>query len=156
MESFSNALTLLCSVVIATAISLASFLYETRKHRQTLMTQAVTANRIAWISEVRILLINFLLCYIDKEPQANLNKIRIKIRLYFHNEGYYKSFFSCLKKCCEEPYSEQTKEELIKETQSILKSAWTRIKIEGGQQKKDDLRVRKLVKNYLDYDSHHT
>lgn len=152
MGDFVNWTTFLCSVVVATIISLATFIVDIRRHKRDVITQSITANRIEWISDVRNLISEFLNAYIDKKSRNDLIKLMGKIRLYFHNESaYYQDFFTCMKACCEEPYSETRAEELIQKAQAILKSAWIRIKIEGEQRKEDDLKIRKLVDDYTNY-----
>ena len=145
-------MTFLCSVIVATIISLATFLVNIKSHKQDVITQSITVNRIEWISDVRNLFSEFLYAYIDKKSKDDLVKLMGKIRLFFHNESaYYQDFFTCMKKCCEEPYSEERAEEFIQKAQVILKSAWIRIKIEGGQRKEDDLKIRELVDEYINY-----
>lgn len=152
MGDFINWATFFCSIIVATVISLATFLVDIRRHKQDSITQSITANRINWISNVRTLISEFLYAYIEEQSKKDLIKLMGKIRLYFHNESaYYQDFFACLKKCCEEPYSEEQADELIQQSQIILKSAWVRIKVEGGQSKEDDLRIRELVEEYMKY-----
>ena len=147
-----NLITFLCSVVIATIISLATFFMDMRKHKQDTITQSITTNRIEWISNVRTLMSEFLCAYIDKRPKEDLVKLMCKVRLYFYDESTnYSDFYACMKKCCENPYSEENAEELIQKTQIILKGPWVRIKIEGGQSKEDNLRIKKLVDEYMNY-----
>lgn len=154
MDNFVNWMTFICSVIVATIISLATFLVDINRHKRDVIAQSITSHRIEWISDVRNLISKFLYAYIDKQPSDNLIKLMGKIRLYFHNESdYYQDFFACMRKCCKEPYSEERAEELIQKAQAILKSAWIRIKIEGGQRKEDDLKIRKLVNEYINYSS---
>ncbi len=109
-------------------------------------------NRINWIFDVRNLISEFLFAYIDGRPKNDLVKLLGKIRLYFHNESaYYQDFFAFMGQCCNEPYSDERADDLIQKSQIILKAAWVRIKIEGGQSKDDDLRIRKLVDEYMNY-----
>ena len=116
MGDLINWMTFLCSVIVATIISLATFLVNIKSHKQDVITQSITVNRIEWISDVRNLFSEFLYAYIDKKSKDDLVKLMGKIRLFFHNESaYYQDFFTCMKKCCEEPYSEERAEELEKE-----------------------------------------
>ena len=152
LGDFINWTTFLCSIIVATIISLATFFVDIGRHKQDVITQSITANRINWISDVRNLISEFLFAYIDGRPKNDLVKLLGKIRLYFHNESaYYQDFFAFMGQCCNEPYSDERADDLIQKSQIILKAAWVRIKIEGGQSKDDDLRIRKLVDEYMNY-----
>lgn len=92
MLSFIDVGTFVCSVVIATLISLLTFIVEIRKYKRDLVLQAITANRINWIAEVRTLLTRFLHIYMDGSVgTANTNELKkllVELRLYFHNQLY--------------------------------------------------------------------
>lgn len=159
MLSFIDVGTFVCSVVIATLISLLTFIVEIRKYKRDLVLQAITANRINWIAEVRTLLTRFLHIYMDGSVgTANTNELKkllVELRLYFHNQLYsndYNDFFDCLKKCCNEPYSPDNENALIEAAQGVLKRAWVRLKIEGGQNKQADEKIRKAVQEYIEQD----
>ena len=113
LGDFINWTTFLCSIIVATIISLATFFVDIRRHKQDVITQSITANRINWISDVRNLISEFLFAYIDGRPKNDLVKLLGKIRLYFHNESaYYQDFFAFMGQCCNEPYSDERADDL--------------------------------------------
>lgn len=148
MGNLSSWITFFCSVIVATIISLATFFSDIRKHKQDLIAQAITANRIEWITNVRKLVGDFLSAYVSKRSQEDLTVIRIQIELYLCKNRYYNRLSLLLKDCCDGTYSLEKVEKVIEEAQIVLQRAWRRIKIEGGQNKKDDQYITEAVDEY--------
>ena len=148
MENFIDWITFLCSVVIASIISLITYFTNLKKHKDDVITQAITVNRIEWIANVRKLIGEFLSAYMTGKSKKELNMLRMQIELYIRKNSDYSRFSSALKKCCDEDYTEDNLNELIEASQTVLHRVWRRIKIEGGQSKKDDERIRKLIDEY--------
>lgn len=149
MDNFVNWVTFFCSVIVATIISLVTFFFDVKKHRQTLITQAVTVNRIEWISDVRKLIGDFLTVYIDGKSKEDLAKITMKVELYLRDKPDYNKMLYCMRACYEGSYSEAKAQELVKATQYVFQRVWARIKIEGGQSKGKDANIRALVDDYV-------
>lgn len=148
MENFIDWTTFFCSVIVASAISLATYFTDIRKHKEDIVTQAITVNRIEWITNVRKLIGEFLSAYMIEKPEKELNILRMQIELYIRNNEDYRELSLALENCCKKDYSEDNLNELIKASQIVLQRVWRRIKVEGGQRKKDDERMRKLIDEY--------
>lgn len=149
MTGWENWVTFLCSVIIATIISLVTFFYDVRKHRQSTITQAITANRIEWISQVRTLVGDFICAYIDGKPQNELRKLKIRVQLFCRDKQDYNKMLDCMERCCHTPYKEELCSELISATQYVLQRVWVRMKIEGGQNAKSDSNIREQIDFYI-------
>lgn len=141
-------ITFICSVVIATLISLATFLFEIQKHKQNLITHTLTTNRLQWIADVRALLNEFLCAYIDQKPEKELRKLKAHIELFLVDKPTYQELTPCMENCCSHSYTEESYKKLIIASQNVLQEVWIRIKIEGGQNKATDEKIQKMVEDY--------
>lgn len=153
MLAANDWITLIFSVVIATAISGATLVHNIVKHNKDSVLHSITLNRIEWIKQIRELVAQFLCAYIDKEPESVLRKVKVRIELLVHNNysDDYSHLVKALEECCKNAASAYSKEttdltnEVVLATQYSLYRVWTRMKIEGGQSKKKDQTIRKHV-----------
>jgi len=150
MPDANDWITLIFSVVIATAISGATLVHNIVKHNKDSVLHSITLNRIEWIKQMRELVAQFLCAYIDKEPESVLRKVKVRIELLVRNNysDDYSHLVKALEECCKTAYSKETTDltnEVVLATQYSLYCAWTRMKIESGQRKKKNQTIRKHV-----------
>jgi len=138
--------------IISSIISIITTLLSQKNTKKALVAQSITVNRIEWISNVRNLVSKFLYAYIDQQSKNELIKIKTQIILYFSKNEDYKNLVLLLEDACMGTYCPEKVTQIVNETQVVLQRTWRRIKLEGGQSKKEDIRI----KNVLDkYDTQH-
>lgn len=150
MDTVSNWITFFCSTLVATFISLLTFYFDIVKHKKDLIAQAITSNRIDWIMQMRTLVAEFICAYIDQRPTNELQKIKIQIQLMCRHKVDYDKILECIDTCCKDTENVGANcDALIEVTQYVLQKVWVRIKIEGGQTAKDEIKIRKQVDDWV-------
>ena len=157
-------ITVIFSGIIATLISVGTLIHNIIKHHNDSIVNSITLNRIEWIGQVRELVSQFLCAYIDKEDENNLRKIALKVELMTRNKGDSNDYLPILESLQECIDTSSTNNEKIRKTnirnvvystQYVLYRVWTRIRVEGGMNKKKDYKIRDKVNevcgSYKDY-----
>lgn len=149
MNTPTDWITFFCSVIVAAIVSLATFLFDVKKHKESLITEAITANRIEWVTNVRELIGEFLCAYIDGKSKQDLIKLIMKVKLFLRDKPDYNKLVECMNDCCEGTFSQEKADKLIQVAQYVFQRVWVRIKIEGGQSQHQDSKVREMVDKYV-------
>ena len=119
----------LISAVVAVIVSVFSLVESKRK----LVLNAITANRIIWISEVREAVQEFLTEYLaQNDDKARLRETRVKIELYISGSETNTAFANNLEKCSLSPFSENDYKKFVESAQDVLNGTWRRMKREAG------------------------
>ena len=132
-------------------------LWSVHISKKNLIASAITSNRMEWIKIVRSLTVDFLKEYEKKGiEKTELINIYEELMLYFNaTEKVYFSFVEALKDCLDETeeYSIQKSCAVILGAQTVLDSAWVRMKREAGFSKKFEKSIARFVHKRLNVDA---
>lgn len=147
-----NTITLIAAIS-AFLTSIISIIVTLHNHQKQVKTETITRNRIDWIKDVRLLVMEFLTIYIDdslSENQRNQKLIltKNKICLYLRKEvTSYQNLVNALNVCIDNKYDTDKCNYLIEKTQEVLSEVWIRTKMEAGITKREDNKYEFLFGN---------
>jgi len=144
----------LISAIGTIVVALVS-IYTSRKKEKTdersILINAITQNRMTWISTVRDSMKSFCIAFKEKpSDKAELCKLKTELFLYMrYDRNAYLPFMEIVNICCREYISpalhDLIYERLILTSQYALATVWIRIKEEGARGETDDGKINEIV-----------
>ncbi|SBW02751.1 hypothetical protein KL86CLO1_11691 [uncultured Eubacteriales bacterium] len=130
--------------IIVSGIAVLISLFSAWISRRSIITNAISSNRIEWIAIVRNLIRDFVKEYSGGSNIPVLTNIYSELVLYFNPNGeVYAGLVNAMKKAILEGYTAQNHWNILNCGQAVLDSSWKRMKRESGMSFKTELKISK-------------